>query len=64
MPTLLMMAENGMSRQRDAVTLAQDAAPKLVQEWVPGGHHFHMEADTVALARRLNQFFTHSGDAA
>lgn len=62
MPTLLMMAENGMRRQRDALSLAKGAAPNLVQEWVAGGHHFHMEAATTAVAGQVNQFFKHSGD--
>ena len=53
MPTLLLLAEQGLAlRVEDRP--ATGANTRL--ETVPGGHHCHMEASTVEVARRVQAF--------
>ena len=56
-PTLLLLAEDGLDRQRELAASAERHVDNLIAEQVSGGHHFHMEADVAAVARRLMQFF-------
>ena len=55
-PTLLMLAEDGLDRQRELAVSAERHVGNLIAEQVSGGHHFHMEADVAAVARRLMHF--------
>ncbi len=58
MPCLLMLAEQGRRAHAREAELARECIADLTLEWVPGGHHFHMEHGTPEIAQRIGQFFT------
>ena len=56
MPTLLLMAEDGLGKHPALAAAARQAIANLQLETVAGGHHCHMEAPVEALASRINRF--------
>jgi len=56
MPTLLLLAEQGLGKHRALAALAQQHIDQLEIEPVAGGHHCHMEPAVTTIARRVNQF--------
>lgn len=57
MPTLLLLAENGLGgRHPEVAATAQRSIPRLQIERVPGGHHFHMAAPAEELAEKIGRF--------
>ena len=58
MPCLLMLAEQGRRVHSGGAELARECIADLNLEWVPGGHHFHMERSAPEIAQRIGQFFT------
>lgn len=55
-PTLVLLAEDGLGRQRELAVSAERHVGNLITEQVSGGHHFHMETNVAAVARRLTHF--------
>ena len=55
-PTLLLLAEDGLGRQRELAVSAERHVGNLITEQVSGGHHFHMETNVATVARRLMHF--------
>ena len=56
MPTLLLMAEDGLGKHPALAAAARQSIANLQLETVAGGHHGHMEAPVVAVASRINRF--------
>ncbi len=56
MPTLLLMAEDGLGKRPALAAAARQSIANLQLETVAGGHHCHMEAPVVAVASRINRF--------
>ena len=56
MPTLLLLAEQGFGRHPAILSQARQHVSQLELEFVPGGHHFHMEPGVVAVAERISTF--------
>lgn len=55
-PTLLLLAAEGLGRQRELAVNAKRHVGNLITEQVDGGHHFHMETNVAGVARRLERF--------
>jgi pimeloyl-ACP methyl ester carboxylesterase len=55
MPSLMILAEGGFGAD---VAAAATASPAMAVEFVPGGHHCHMDESADRVANRLLQFFT------
>jgi pimeloyl-ACP methyl ester carboxylesterase len=56
MPTLLLLAENGLAHAPDIRKEAEKYIVNFYAERVPGGHHFHMEEAVVSVAARISRF--------
>jgi len=56
MPTLLLMAEDGLGKHPALLAAARQSIPQLQLETIAGGHHCHMEASVEAVASRINRF--------
>jgi len=57
MPTLLLLARDGAGARRpDMRVEAERRIDRLEWEIVPGGHHFHMEAQAGPVAQRIGRF--------
>ncbi len=57
MPTLLLMAEHGLASAKGSRFASMgEHIPGVIQETLPGGHHFHMEGSVATLGDRINQF--------
>jgi len=56
MPSLLLLAESGRIASSEAFKETLRYSPSLRVEYVPGGHHFHMEEPLVSLVTRINSF--------
>jgi pimeloyl-ACP methyl ester carboxylesterase len=56
MPTLLLLADEGVGRHQEAVDAARASVGDLLVEQVVGGHHFHMEPGVDAVAERIRRF--------
>ena len=56
MPTLLLLAEQGFGRHPAILSQARQHVSQLELEFVPGGHHFHMEPGVAAVAERISTF--------
>jgi pimeloyl-ACP methyl ester carboxylesterase len=55
MPGLLLLAEEGVHRERDGLPSRPGT---LTVEHVPGGHHGHMEGSATLIAGRIREFLT------
>ncbi len=60
MPTLLVLAEQGVSHHQERLQQAATLIPDLRVDTFPGGHHFLIEGDAVDLAGRIEQFLQES----
>lgn len=56
MPSLLLLAEQGLGRQVDLAAPARRHMKHLQLEQVDGGHHFHMGPGAADIAARVNCF--------
>lgn len=56
MPTLLLLAEKGFGRHPGILEQARRHITGLEAEVMAGGHHFHMEPEVAAVARRIGAF--------
>jgi pimeloyl-ACP methyl ester carboxylesterase len=56
MPTLLLLAEQGFGRHPEILKQARQHISQLELEFVPGGHHFHMESGVATVAQRISTF--------
>ncbi|RLQ22975.1 alpha/beta fold hydrolase [Seongchinamella sediminis] len=59
MPTLLLMAGNGLaSTHARRFSALGERIPDVVADTYPGGHHFHMESGVDKLGARINHFLS------
>ena len=56
MPTLLLVAEQGLGGRPEMAALARRCIGGLQLESVAGGHHCHMESSVEDVAARINRF--------
>ena len=56
MPTLLLLAEEGIGHASEAADLARRHVRDLEVASIAGGHHFHMEQGVTELAGRIRRF--------
>lgn len=60
MPTLVLLAEGGYGKSAELREMARTSLTNAELDIVPGGHHFHLEGDVDAIARRLELFLERS----
>ncbi|MGL6214354.1 alpha/beta fold hydrolase, partial [Billgrantia desiderata] len=51
-PVLLIEGEKGILAERENAQAARAAVPHLMRQVLPGGHHLHLEPDSVAAVAR------------
>ena len=56
MPTLLLLAQEGIGKHPELVALARRQIRRLDIAETPGGHHFHMAAGAAIVAQQIDQF--------
>ncbi len=56
MPTLLLLAEEGMGKYRDVAAQAIANLQHLELGHIAGGHHFHMEPGAAIVAQQIQRF--------
>lgn len=56
MPTLLLMAEDGLGKHAALAAAARQSIANLQLESIAGGHHCHMEAAVAGIASTINRF--------
>ena len=56
MPTLLLMAEDGLGKHPELAATARQHIADLQLKTVAGGHHCHMEASVEVVASTINRF--------
>lgn len=55
-PTLFLPASNGILKRQEILKELVPLVANLEQEWIQGGHHFHMEPGVATLADRIQRF--------
>jgi pimeloyl-ACP methyl ester carboxylesterase len=56
MPTLLLLAHDSWGEAPELASFARQHIARLAVETMPGGHHFHMEANVAEVAKCMKQF--------
>jgi len=56
MPTLLLLAQDTWGESPELATFARQHIALLTVDTIPGGHHFHMEANVAEVAQCMQQF--------
>jgi len=62
MPTLLLLAQRGVTGHAEQVAEARRHIRQLDVAEVTGGHHFHMEPETAAVAQHICRFLQARGN--
>ena len=55
-PTLLLLAEEGLAKQREVAAQAVEYLRHLEVRHIAGGHHFHMELGAAIVAQQIHRF--------
>jgi len=58
-PTLFVRADEGLLAQRKGLDARAERIRNLTTARVPGGHHCHLDGDTVPVAEAIRAFLTH-----